>query len=52
LEKKVADVQIQGNESGLGSVARAAFEQSRAIRPGREIEMELDEGRIMIVVQK
>ena len=52
LEKKVADVQIQGNECGLGAVAREAVEQSRAIRPGREIEMEQDEGRIMIVVKE
>jgi hypothetical protein len=32
--------------------ARAAVKQCRAIRPGREIEVELDEGRIMIVVQE
>ena len=80
----VADVQIQGRESGAGATggaivggivgstigsgrgrrlattggavagaaAGSAAEQSRAIRPGIEIEVELDDGRIMVVVQE
>jgi outer membrane lipoprotein SlyB len=80
----VADVQIQGKESGAGAVggaivggivgstigsgrgrrlattggavagagAGSAAEQSRAMRPGLEIEVELDDGRIMVVVQE
>jgi hypothetical protein len=42
--RKIADVQIHGKEFSLGAVARTAVEQSRAIRPGREIKVQLDEG--------
>lgn len=80
----VADVQIQGQESGAGAVggaivggivgstigsgrgrrlattgaavagsaAGSAAEQKRALRPALEIEVELDDGRLMVVVQE
>jgi outer membrane lipoprotein SlyB len=80
----VADVQIQGRESGVGAVGGAvvggivgstigggrgrtlattggalagaaggsAVEQRRATRSGLEIEVELDDGRIMVIVQE
>jgi outer membrane lipoprotein SlyB len=80
----VADVQIQGNQTGLGAVGGAvvggivgstigsgrgrtlaatggalagaaggsALEQRRATRAGLEIEVELDDGRIMVIVQE
>jgi outer membrane lipoprotein SlyB len=80
----VADVQIQGRETGVGAVGGAvvggivgstigggrgrtlattggalagaaggsAVEQRRATRPGLEIEVELDDGRIMVIVQE
>ena len=80
----VADVQIQGNQTGVGAVGGAvvggivgstigggrgrtlaatggalagaaggsALEQRRATRPGLEIEVELDDGRIMVIVQE
>ena len=35
-----------------GAAAGSAAEQSRAMRPGVEIELELDDGRIMVVVQE
>lgn len=81
---RVADVQIQGRETGVGAVGGAvvggivgstigagrgrtlattggalagaaggsAVEQRRATRPGLEIEVELDDGRIMAIVQE
>jgi outer membrane lipoprotein SlyB len=81
---RVADVQIQGRETGAGAVGGAvvggivgstigsgrgrtlattggalagaaggsAIEQRRATRPGLEIEVELDDGRIMAIVQE
>jgi len=35
-----------------GAAAGSAVEQSRAMRPGIEIEVALDDGRIMVVVQE
>ena len=35
-----------------GAAAGSAAERSRAMRPGVEIELELDDGRIMVVVQE
>lgn len=81
---RVSDVQIQGNQTGVGAVGGAvvggivgstigggrgrtlattggalagaaggsAIEQRRATRPGLEIEVELDDGRIMVIVQE
>ena len=81
---RVADVQIQARETGVGAVGGAvvggivgstigggrgrtlattggalagaaggsAVEQRRATRPGLEIEVELDDGRIMAIVQE
>ncbi|MFZ0613985.1 MAG: glycine zipper 2TM domain-containing protein [Desulfobacterales bacterium] len=81
---RVSDVQIQGNQTGIGAVGGAvvggivgstigggrgrtlattggavagaaggsAIEQRRATRPGLEIEVELDDGRIMVIVQE
>ncbi len=80
----VADVQIQHEETGAGSVggavvggivgstigggrgkklattggalagaaAGSAAEQARAMRPGVEIELEMDDGRILVIVQE
>jgi outer membrane lipoprotein SlyB len=81
---RVEDVQIQGRESGVGTVGGAvvggivgstigggrgrtlaatggalagaaggsAVEQRRTTRPALEIEVELDDGRIMVIVQE
>ncbi|MFZ0242789.1 MAG: glycine zipper 2TM domain-containing protein [Desulfobacterales bacterium] len=81
---RVSDVQIQGNQTGVGAVGGAvvggivgstigggrgrtlattggalagaaggsAIEQRRATRPGLEIEVELDDGRILAIVQE
>ncbi len=81
---RVSEVQIQGNQTGVGAVGGAvvggivgstigggrgrtlattggalagaaggsAIEQRRATRPGLEIEVELDDGRIMAIVQE
>ena len=81
---KVAEVQIQAEETGAGAVvggvaggvvgstigsgrgsilaatagalagaaAGSAAERARATRPALEIEIELDDGRIMVVVQE
>ena len=81
---KVADVQIQHEETGGGAVggaivggivgstigkgrgrslattagamagaaAGSAAEQAKAMRPGLEIELEMDDGRILVVVQE
>lgn len=35
-----------------GAAAGSAAEQARAMRPGLEIELELDDGRILVVVQE
>ncbi len=81
---KVAEVRIQGEQTGAGGVvgaivggvvgstigsgrgstlattagalggaaAGSAAEKARATRPGLEIEIELDDGRLMVVVQE
>ncbi len=81
---KVSEVQIEGQESGLGAVAGAvvgntvgstigkgrgktlaktggtlagaaagsAAEKARATKAGLEIEIEMDDGRIMVIVQE
>ena len=81
---KVAEVQIQGDQTGAGSViggvaggivgstigsgrgsrlattagalggaaAGSAAEKARATRPALEIEVELDDGRLMVIVQE
>jgi outer membrane lipoprotein SlyB len=35
-----------------GAAAGSGVEKSRATRPGLEIEVELDDGRIMVIVQE
>lgn len=81
---KVAEVQIQHEESGVGAVggavvggivgstigggrgstlastagalggaaAGSAAERAKALRPGLEIELEMDDGRILVIVQE
>ena len=81
---QVSEVQIQGQESGAGTIggaivggivgstigggrgrtlattggalaggaAGSAAERARATRPGLELEVELDDGRLMVIVQE
>jgi outer membrane lipoprotein SlyB len=35
-----------------GAAAGSAAEKARATRPGLEIEVELDDGRLMVIVQE
>jgi outer membrane lipoprotein SlyB len=50
----VADVQIQTETKGVvgGAAAGSKAEEKMKIKPGIELEVEFDDGRLMVIVQE